>query len=568
MLDRLRALISPPILRDETQSRAVSLLNALLWMGLLVCSLAGGVSFLAGAHRLRVFAGLSVAAALILFLGLNTLMRRGRVRLAGWLFIGLSLAAGTLLVYSQGGLQTPFTMIFALVIVAAGLLLGAWAAAAAALYSALATFLLLLASWRGLSGLVQTVPPLGAWIVQAVIFALLAGLLALTTRLVNRALAHASQNEQRLVDSLREMMDVRAALEARLADRTQEVARQVNQLQTAAQVGSAIVSLRSLDELLQEVPRLVSQRFGYDHVGVFLLDASGENALLKAASSPAGERMLARGYKLPVGGKSAVGAAAQARQPLAVSDAGQEALFFQAPELPEIHSELALPLVVGDKLLGVLDVQSAARGAFPPVDVAVLKLIADQVAVAIENARLFGENESALEDIRRAYGELNRSAWGKLLSTRPSQGYRCDEEGYIQPVSGEWPEEMVAAEERAATTQPDPQTLAVPVKFGDEVRGVVRLRKPEDGSWSAEEIEFIEDLSEQLFVALESARLYQETQRRAERERLAAQITARLRASNDPQTILQTAVQELRQALQAQRAQAVIQPVESEQASP
>jgi GAF domain-containing protein len=273
--------------------------------------------------------------------------------------------------------------------------------------------------------------------------------------------------------------------------------------------------------------------------------------------------MLAHSHKLTVGGKSIVGTVAQTRKPRIVSDVGQDAVYFHNPDLPETHSEIALPLAVGEKLLGVLDVHSTVRGAFSPIDAAVLKVVADQVAVAIENARLFSENADALDDIRRAYGELNRSAWGKLLSTRPSHGYRCDEDGRILPVSGEWPEEMVAAEESAATAQPDPQTLAVPVKFGDEVRGVIRLRKPEDESWSNEEIEFMEDLSEQLFVALESARLYQETQRRAERERLAAQITARMRASNDPQTILQTAVQELRQALQAQRAQAVIQAAES-----
>jgi GAF domain-containing protein len=310
------------------------------------------------------------------------------------------------------------------------------------------------------------------------------------------------------------------------------------------------------------VTRLVSQRFGYYHVGVFLLDPAGENVLLKASNSPGGERMLSSGHKLPVGGKSVVGTVAHTRKPRIVSDVGQDAIYFQNPDLPETHAEMALPLVVGEKFLGVLDVQSTVRGAFTPIDAAVLKVVADQLAVAIENARLFSENEDALGDIRRAYGELNRAAWGKLLSTRPSQGYRCDEDGQTLPVSGEWPEEMIAAEESAATTQPDPQTVAIPVKFGEDVRGVIRLRKPETATWSKDEIEFMEDLSEQLYVALESARLYQETQRRAERERLAAEITAHMRASNDPQTILQTAVQDLRQALQAQRAQVVMQPAE------
>jgi GAF domain-containing protein len=562
MFNRLRLLISPPILRDEAQNRAAALLNILLWIALLFSALLTGAALSMGGQTAQLPATIFGAVVLLLFIGLLILMRRGRVRLASWVYVGLALAVSTILIYSQGSLRTPFTILLALIIVAAGLLLGERAAFATALYSALVTFLLLIGESRGLLRPALPASQLVMWIIYAAAFAILAGLLALTTRLINRAFTRAQENEQRLVDSIRELMDVRASLETRVTDRTQEIVHHMSQLQAATEVGSAIVSLRDLGELLTEATRLVSQRFGYYHIGVFLLDPGGENVQLKASNSSGGERMLAQGHKLAVGSKSVVGTVAQTRKPRIVSDVGQDTIYFQNPDLPDTHAEMALPLAVGEKFLGVLDAQSTLRGAFTPIDAVVLKVVADQLAVAIENARLFSENESALEDIRRAYGELNRAAWGKLLSTRPSQGYRCDEDGRTLPVSGEWPEEMQVAEESATTTSPDPQTVAIPVKFGEDVRGVIRLRKPVEESWSKDEIEFMEDLSEQLYVALESARLYQETQRRAERERLAAEITARMRASNDPQTILQTAVQDLRQALQAQRAQVVIQPNE------
>jgi GAF domain-containing protein/HAMP domain-containing protein len=345
-------------------------------------------------------------------------------------------------------------------------------------------------------------------------------------------------------------------LEQRVAERTSDLERRSVQLQTAAEVGSAVASIRDLNELLQQVTRLVSQRFDFYHTGIFLLDTVNQEAVLMAANSEGGQRMLARGHRLKIGEKGIVGYVTGNKEPRIALDVGQDAVYFDNPDLPETRSEMALPLIAGGQILGALDVQSRMEEAFSEEDIAVLQIVADQVAVAIENARLFTENQTALEAARRAYGEMSREAWDNILRSNPDLGYICTLQDMLYPASAEWKPELIQASQTGETVAAETNTLAIPIKIRDQVTGVIRLRKPEgEKKWTDDEIELMETLTEQLSVALESARLYQDTQRRAERERLASQITANIRTSNDPQTILQTAVKELRQALQANKAQ-------------
>jgi GAF domain-containing protein len=210
---------------------------------------------------------------------------------------------------------------------------------------------------------------------------------------------------------------------------------------------------------------------------------------------------------------------------------------------------MALPLVVGDQVLGALDVQSKEPGAFAQEDIATLQLLADQVAVAIENARLFSESQTSLEAMRRSYGELSREAWAKMLHDRPEFGVLANHFDILYTPSGAWAPEMLQAAQSGEMISTGDGTVAIPIKDREHILGTLRLRKPGGYPWSKEEISLAETLAQQLYLALENARLYRETQRRAERERLAGDITAKMRRSNDPQEILQTAVHELRQAL-------------------
>jgi GAF domain-containing protein/HAMP domain-containing protein len=342
-------------------------------------------------------------------------------------------------------------------------------------------------------------------------------------------------------------------LEREVSTATHDLAVRTRQFETAAKVGNVIASYHTLDELLTQVTHLISDQFDFYHVGVFLLDETAEFAELRAANSPGGQVMLANRHRLKVGAEGLVGFVTANRQPRIALDVGVDAVHFKNPQLPDTRSEVALPLISAGRMLGALDVQSTAAGAFTPDDVDVLRLVADQLANAIENTRLLEENQASLEFIQRAYLDAGQKAWEELLAARAEPAYAADDLGVVRPAGGEWDEEMRLAARLGQTVQSG-DSLAIPIKIHDQVTGIVRLAKGgAETGWTQDEISLMETLGSQLSVALESARLYRETQRRAERERLAGQITAKIRASNDPKVILNTALRELRQALARQK---------------
>ena len=342
-----------------------------------------------------------------------------------------------------------------------------------------------------------------------------------------------------------------SGLEQRVADRTRDLERRTHYLEATAEVAREAVSVLDLHELLSRVTALISERFGFYHTGLFLLDPSGEWAVLQAASSEGGQRMLARGHQLRVGQKGIVGYVTGRGEPRIALDVGADAVFFDNPDLPDTRSEMALPLRARGEIIGALDVQSKEPEAFSGEDVAVLETLADQVAMAISNARLFQQAEEGLEAERRAYGELSRQAWDEMLRARPDLGYRYDEEGVVPLAGHPSPGERRGDDsERGSEPVKELPELALPVRVRGRVIGTINAHKPSGAAeWTAEEVALMETLTDQLGVALESARLYQDTQRRAARERLTGEVTARMRETLDMETVLKTAVQEVRQAL-------------------
>ena len=347
-------------------------------------------------------------------------------------------------------------------------------------------------------------------------------------------------------------------LERRVAERTLDVEHRSAQLQAAAQVGRAAANIRDLDQLLPLVTRLISERFGFYHVGVFLLDENQEYAVLRAANSEGGQKMLAHGHRLKVGQQGIVGFVSKQRQPRIALNVGEDAVYFSNPDLPATQSEMALPLVVGDDLLGVLDVQSTEQAAFTEQDVRTLQVLADQVAIAINSARLVQQLEQVLAAERRAYGEISQRAWQLQARSLPYRGFSRTPAGVI-PI----------LRDNSAHAADDPAVLKVPLKVRGVVIGNLKLTRseevsPQPGSpdeqgspgaqhtttpWTDDDIELMHSLAEQLGVALESARAYQSTQADAQRDRLLAEINTRLRERLDVEAILRTTSQELRRAL-------------------
>jgi GAF domain-containing protein/HAMP domain-containing protein len=342
-------------------------------------------------------------------------------------------------------------------------------------------------------------------------------------------------------------------LEQRVAERTAELERRAVQLQTAAIVSREAAAIRDLRQLLQQVCGLISERFGFYHVGIFLLDEEGEYAILQAANSEGGKRMLAKEHKLRVGQVGIVGHVAGSGEPRIAMNVGADATFFNNPDLPNTHSEIALPLRVHGRVIGVLDVQSTHIAAIKDEDVEILQIMADQVALAIENARLFQASQSAYHDLQSQYAQETRRVWMRRLGGQPL-AYIYNRLG-VEPISST----DVIKEWNLLDVQ-DPTTsnnsLVVPVTIRNQKIGTIALRRePGQEPWSRDDQALVEDAVVQIAQALENALLMEENQLRAQQERLIGQITAKAQSSLDLETIMKTAVREIGLATNAARVQ-------------
>ncbi len=348
-----------------------------------------------------------------------------------------------------------------------------------------------------------------------------------------------NQMAARLKASRTELEHWAHELEDRVDERTQELAeaskrmeRRAAQLQTNAEVARTITSVRDLERLLQQVAQLISERFGWYHVGIFLLDEAGEYAVLQATNSEGGRRMLARGHRLKVGETGIVGYVTSTGQPRIALDVGEDAVYFDTPELQGTRSEMALPLQVGNLIIGALDVQSTKPAAYDDEDVALLSTLADQVAVAIQNARLFEQTQHALEEVQTLQRHFVQREWAKVTTERRELGYEYRRRG-TPPLSDPWPSaatraltagEVVALPDLTAALEggdgKDGQenlsaraSLAAPIKLRDQVIGVLELQEADEPRhWTDDEIALVQTISEQVALALENVRLLEAEQ--------------------------------------------------------
>lgn len=361
------------------------------------------------------------------------------------------------------------------------------------------------------------------------------------------------------------------SLEQRVADRTKDLEEQALELESAnrriqtratqfealAQVTQTITSVRDLKSLLPTVTKVISEKFGFYHVGIFLLDEVGQYAILSAANSEGGQRMLNRKHRLRVGEEGIVGFATSTGKPRIAMDVGTDAVFFNNPDLPDTHSEMALPLISKNIIVGALDVQSAEIAAFTEEDVQMLSLLADQVSLAIENARLFEETRKALGEAEAISRQITREGFGRLAVEQNLVGYHYNISGarpLNEPIQLTGSSASKAKQKETETSQ-----VLVPIELRGETIGMLSVQTPSIETLSQDQIDIIKAVAERVALSAENARLFDETSRRAERERMVSDITGKIRSVNDPDLMIQTAMEELRNALGASRVEVIPQ---------
>ncbi|MEP6894765.1 MAG: GAF domain-containing protein, partial [Chloroflexota bacterium] len=308
--------------------------------------------------------------------------------------------------------------------------------------------------------------------------------------------------------------------------------RRVAQLQAVTELSEAIAHLEDLGDLLITATQLISSRFGFYHVGIFLVNSEREYVVLQATNSEGGQRMLARNHQLSIG-KGVVGYTAQTGNPRIALDIGADAVFFDNPDLPDTRSEVALPLQARGNTFGVLDVQSEEADAFSNEDLRVLSALANQVAIALENARLLTETRGALAQVQEVYNEFTRAEWGRAVSKAEQVGFRYHT-GRIEMLEKTLnsPEVASAVEfGKIVTNQLNGSAetrskVAVPVKLRGEVIGILHIESNDPSKiWQSDEVSLVEAVAERAAIAMENARLFQDARRRAAKERLISEAT-------------------------------------------
>jgi GAF domain-containing protein len=315
--------------------------------------------------------------------------------------------------------------------------------------------------------------------------------------------------------------------------------KRTERLRAVAEVARTATAVQDFDQLLPLITKVVSQQLGYYHVGIFLLDESHEYAILRAANTEGGLRMLARDHRLKVGEQGIVGFVAYQGRARVALNVGEEAVFFNNPDLPDTQSEVGLPLKFGPEVIGVLDIQSTKTDAFSAEDVDILIVLADQVSVAIQNARSFEQAQRALREAETASSQLTRTAWSGFTENLQSKGFRFD--GIKSEPLKEAPKSGL-----------ENDMLSVPVELRGQMIGRLKLKASSAArKWTEDELAIIASTADRIALALESARLLEEAQKRAARESFLSEVGTKLGASFQLDSILRDTVEELGQNLKS-----------------
>ncbi len=401
-------------------------------------------------------------------------------------------------------------------------------------------------------------------------------------------------------------------LEDRVRERTRALQeanyalqRRAIQLEASAEVSRSIISIFNVDELLRRAVNLIRDRFGFYHAGIFLIDETGEWAVLREATGEAGAQMKAQGHRLQVAETSMVGWTALHRKPRIALDVGKDAVRFANPLLPYTRSEMTLPLMVGGRLLGVLNVQSTEEAAFDEDDIRALQSMADQLAIAIENARRLSEEAAILEATSPIYRLSRRlgtaatvedvaSVIVEAVSETEADGcvvvefessdgvpemlsyrrvWRRDREPTFRPgmrvpvAEAPLPLPLLSRTWVSEDAQRDSQIsdrarelfratgvgalVSIPLRVGNRLVGQVVILRSVPGPFSPASLRLYEVLGDQAALALERARLLESMQRRADYEEALRSIADQITATFDLQMALQTTLHQLGQVLDA-----------------
>lgn len=377
---------------------------------------------------------------------------------------------------------------------------------------------------------------------------LLVGFVLAGHRLFSSLRTRAAQLETELNARSLELQQTRDRLQ-RLNDQQQRMAGIVREI---AQITDPVTIMSHLVELIHN-------RLGYHHVYVYQPDETSLYMTIQAAAGTTARKVMDSGHRLQVGGSSLVGRVALEHQPTRTAASDEAAVDFDNTALPGARSEMALPLLSGDRLLAVLDLQSIHLDAFSDEDLSIMSALANQIATMLDNTQLLQGTEAALTQVEHAQKQYVYEAW-HTAAGEPTTGQAyiyADGVGISATnLHGAWSPGIALALTKGRTLVLDgsdgpiqSQSVALPITLRGHTIGALQLYRKQGKVWQPEEINALKDVTERLAIALENARLIKESQRRVTHERVIREVTAHMRETLDVDTVLMTAVQEMRDIL-------------------
>ncbi len=341
------------------------------------------------------------------------------------------------------------------------------------------------------------------------------------------------------------------ALVVQRSDLEAQIMSQSQRLQATMAVARAIAGARDLDALLDDIVRLMRETFRYYHVQVFLIDEEGQYAVLHKSTGEVGRQLLAQGHRLLVGSLSVIGQATAGGQPVIARDTDKDAVHRHNELLPQTRSEMAIPLSIGYEVIGALDLQSRESDAFSPEEVPTLRALADQLAVAVQNARLFERAEGSLRQLGQ---EVTQHTWAEFLAEVSEMGQRQvygPEPEMLRAHRDEVIRQIVGSGGVLFSDGADGRQcfLAAPVVVREQIVGVIGVEPSERHEWTQSDIRLIQAVAERAALAVENARLYVQSRRAVERERLIGDMVTKMQHAPNLSLLLKSVTAELARAL-------------------
>lgn len=340
------------------------------------------------------------------------------------------------------------------------------------------------------------------------------------------------------VDNMFNDMQYRLRQSNRDIEATQEISRVA-----ASETDLNVLMNRVVNSIIEHFPNIY-------HAQIFLNDSDNHYAVLHASTGEVGQMLLARGHRLAVGSVSVIGQVTEQGQVIVARNTAASEVHRRNEFLPETRAELAIPLRFGDTVIGALDVQSKQSDSFKPDQVVILETLADQVTVAIRNAQLYEQSIRSLQELELRNQESSLAAWSEYMLDQ-RQHILVDEAGNPSNVVPTTLREAALRNKQTIVGEPTPNNtipVIVPILYRGQALGAVEWELPEQ-DFDYNRVLLAEELVNRLGISLENARLFQESQRATERERLVNEISTQLVGQTDIDGILQTAVREVGKAL-------------------